>query len=286
VLALDEGGYVVDDGLLCALENGSYLLTSTSGGAERMDARLREWAERLGLHVHVLDRTSELGAILVAGPRARDLVGGLTDDPIDAATLPYPGHRELTVAGVPCRAIRNGFVGELAFELHHPRSNGPKLWTSLQRAGLDLRVSPFGLAALELLRLEKGHVYLGQDTLPDDTPAKLGLARAVDMTKPWFVGKAALERLAELPSTRRLAGLVFEAAADGAGLRGAPLTIGAAVVGRVTSAERSPVLDRAIGLGWIRRGRDGFPSELRAGNAVARVVPTPFYDPEGTRIRG
>jgi glycine cleavage system aminomethyltransferase T/thioredoxin reductase len=286
VLALDEGGYVVDDGMLCALEDGSYLLTSTSGGAERMDARLREWAERLGLHVHVLDRTSELGAILVAGPRARDLVGALTDDPIDAATLPYPGHGELTVAGVPCRAIRNGFVGELAFELHHPRSNGPRLWTSLQRAGRDVGVSPFGLAALELLRMEKGHVYLGQDTLPDDTPAKLGLARAVDMTKPWFVGKAALERLAELPPTRRLAGLIFEGAAEGSGLRGAPLTVGAAVVGRVTSAEPSPVLDRAIGLGWIRRGRDGFPSELRAGNAVARVVPTPFYDPEGTRIRG
>jgi glycine cleavage system aminomethyltransferase T/thioredoxin reductase len=286
VLALDEGGYVVDDGLLCALENGSYLVTSTSGGAERMDARLREWSERLGLHVHVLDRTSELGAILVAGPRARDLVGGLADDPIDAVSLPYPGHRELTVAGVRCRAIRNGFVGELAFELHHPRSNGPRLWTSMLRAGRDLGVSPFGLAALELLRMEKGHVYLGQDTLPDDTPAKLGLARAVDMTKPWFVGKAALERLAELPPTRRLAGLVFEGAEDGAGLRGAPLTIGAAVVGRVTSAERSPVLDRAIGLGWIRGGRDGFPSELRAGNAVARVVPTPFYDPEGTRIRG
>jgi sarcosine oxidase subunit alpha len=286
VLALDEGGYVVDDGLLCALEDGSYLLTSTSGGAERMDASLREWAERLGLHVHVLDRTSELGAILVAGPRARDLVGGLTGDPIDAASLPYPGHRELTVAGVVCRAIRSGFVGELAFELHHPRSNGPRLWTSLLQAGRDMGVSPFGVEALELLRLEKGHVYLGQDTLPDDTPAKLGLARAVDMTKPWFVGKAALERLAELPPTRRLAGLVFEGAADGAGLRGAPLTIGAAVFGRVTSAERSPLLDRAIGLGWIRRDREGFPSELRAGNAVARVMPTPFYDRKGARVRG
>jgi sarcosine oxidase, subunit alpha len=286
VLALDEGGYVVDDGLLCALEDGSYLLTSTSGGAERMDARLREWAGRLGLHVHLLDRTSELGAILVAGPRARDLVGGLTEDPIDAASLPYPGHRELTVAGVACRAIRSGFVGELAFELHHPRSNGPRLWTSLERAGRDVGFSPFGLETLELLRLEKGHVYVGQDTLPDDTPAKLGLTRAVDMTKPWFVGKAALERLAELPPTRRLAGLVFEGATDGAGLRGAPLTVGAAVVGRVTSAERSPALDRAIGLGWFRRGRDGFPNELRAGDAVARVVPTPFYDPEDTRVRG
>jgi glycine cleavage system aminomethyltransferase T len=78
----------------------------------------------------------------------------------------------------------------------------------------------------------------------------------------------------------------LEGAADGARLRGAPLTVGAAVVGRVTSAAHSPVLDRAIGLGWIRRGRDGFPDELRAGNAVARVVSTPFYDREGTRVRG
>jgi glycine cleavage system aminomethyltransferase T/thioredoxin reductase len=287
VLALDEGGYVVDDGLLCALEDGTYLVTSTSGGAERMDARLREWTERLQLHVHLLDRTSELGAILVAGPGARDLLGGLTDDPIEATAFPYPGHRELTVAGVPCRAIRSGFVGELAFELHHPRSRGPELWDALLREGRERGVSPFGLDALEVLRLEKGHLYLGQDTLPDDTPAKLGLDRAVDMAKPWFVGRAALERLAELPPTRRLAGLEFEGApAGGAGLRGAPLTVGAAVVGRVTSAERSPVLDRTIGLGWIRRGEDGFPTELGAGPAVARVVPTPFYDPVNRRVRG
>jgi sarcosine oxidase subunit alpha len=287
VLALDEGGYVVDDGLLCALEDGSYLLTSTSGGAEPMDARLREWAERLELHVHLLDRTSELGAILVAGPRARDLLAGLTGEAIDAAALPYPGHRELTVAGVRCRAIRSGFVGELAFELHHPRSRGPALWDALLREGRALGVSSFGLDALEVLRLEKGHLYLGQDTLPDDTPAKLGLGWAVDLAKPWFVGKTALERLAELPPPRRLAGLEFEGAPpDGAELRGAPLTAGGAVVGRVTSAARSPVLDRAIGLGWIRRGDEGFPDELGAGSAVARVVPTPFYDPEGVKVRG
>ena len=287
VLALDEAGYVADDGLLGALEDGSYFLTSTSGGAERMDARLREWADRLDLHAHLLDRTSELGAILVAGPRARDLLQGLTDEPVEPATLAYPGHREIVVAGIPCRAIRNGFVGELAFELHHPRSRGPELWGALLRAGEAFDISAFGLDALEVLRLEKGHVYLGQDTLPDDTPDKLGLGWAVDMTKPWFVGKPSLERLARLPRTRRLAGLEFDQApADAAELRGMPLTVGDAIVGRVTSSASSPVLDRAIGLGWIRSGDEGFPTELRAGSTVGRVVPTPFYDPEGARVRG
>jgi sarcosine oxidase subunit alpha len=287
VLALDEAGYVADDGLLCALEDGSYLLTSTSGGAGRMNAGLRAWADRLVLHMHLLDRTSELGAILVAGPRARDLLETLTDDPIDAATFSYPGHREIVVAGIRCRAIRSGFVGELAFELHHTRSRGPELWNALLREGRAFGVSPFGLDALEILRLEKGHVYVGQDTLPDDTPDKLGLGWAVDMGKPWFVGKTALERLAGLPSTRRQAGLEFERAPDDvAGLRGAPLFAGGAIVGRVTSAARSPALDRAIGLGWVRGADGAFPTELGAGPVAARIVPTPFYDPEGTRLRG
>ncbi len=102
--------------------------------------------------------------------------------------------------------------------------------------------------------------------MPDDTPAKLGMPWAVDMTKPWFVGKRALERMAELPMSRRLVGLGFEfegGPADIAELRGEPLHLGGGVVGRVTSAERSPALDRSIGLGWVRVGRRrGFPDLL------------------------
>jgi sarcosine oxidase subunit alpha len=202
--------------------------------------------------------------------------------------MPYPGFADVSVAGVPCRAIRTGFVGELAFELHHPRRRGPELWAALADAGRRWDLIPHGLDALELLRLEKGHVYIGQDTMPDDTPAKLSMPWAVDMSKPWFAGKRALERMAELPMTRRHVGLEF---ADGPGatadLRGEPLLVGDAVVGRVTSAERSIVLGRAIGLGWIRAVDEDFPDLLRIGSgAAANVVPTPFYDPGGGRIRG
>jgi sarcosine oxidase subunit alpha len=112
---------------------------------------------------------------------------------------------------------------------------------------------------------------------------------AVDMTKPWFVGKRALERMAELPMSRRHVGLEFDGERhDVAELRGEPLIAGDAVVGRVTSAERSPVLDRSIGLGWVRADDGGgFPDLLLTGSgATARAVPTPFYDPAGERIRG
>jgi sarcosine oxidase subunit alpha len=249
-----------------------------------MEAWLRDRADRLGLRAHVVDLTAERGAILVAGPLARELLSGLTADPIDRDAFPHMGVREVTLAGVPCGAIRSGFVGEVAFEIHHPRSRGPELWRALMEAGTPLGVVPHGLDALEVLRLEKGHVYVGQDTMPDDTPAKLGLEWAVHTGKR-FAATRALERLAGLPLDRKLVGLEFEG--GGAELRGVPLRVGAAIIGRVTSAARSAILERSIGLGWIRRNADGeFPDGLWADRIGARVAPTPFYDPEGARLRG
>ena len=142
-----------------------------------------------------------------------------------------------------------------------------------------------------MLRLEKGHVYIGQDTLPDDTPAKLRMSWAVATDKEWFIGKRALQRIAELPRARTSVGLEFDRPPENvAELRGAPLLVHGRVVGRITSAERSITLDRPIGLGWIRASSHGeFPTALDVAGtsgARARVVPTPFYDPGGERLRG
>ncbi len=280
LLALDEGGYVMDDGLLAALGGGTYYLTSTSGGADRMEAGLRNWIDRLGLHVHLVNQTAQLGAINVAGPHARDLLAALCDDDLRREAIPYPGHADITVAGVPCRAIAVGFVGELSFELHHSRGRGVELWRALLEAGRPWDVRPHGLDALDVLRLEKGHVYLGQDTLPDDHPGKLGLGWAVAMDKPDFVGKRALERMAALPLERTLVGLRF----DGTPRRGHPLAVDGEILGRVTSCTTSAALDAAIGLGWLRAVDGEFPAALDAG-VDATVVPTPFYDPTGAKLR-
>ena len=150
------------------------------------------------------------------------------------------------------------------------------------KEGADLGIHPHGLDALEILRLEKGHIYLGQDTLPDDHLAKLGLSWAVAMDKPAFVGRAALERMAEYPLERKLVGLALEGPAPE---RGAPLYAGQRIVGRITSCAHSSALGRAIGLGWVRAVDGKFASTLRAGETTATVVETPFYDPEGARLR-
>jgi sarcosine oxidase, subunit alpha len=279
-LALDEAGYVMDDGLVCALEDGRYYVTSTSGGADRMEAWLRNWADRWELRALIVNQTAMLGAINVAGPRARNLIARLSD-PTDADAFPPSGHGEIAVAGIPCRAIRAGFVGELSFELHHRRSWGPDLWSALIDAGDDLGVRPHGLDALDVLRLEKGHIYLGQDTLPDDHPGKLNLDWTVAMDKPAFVGKVALQRMEAFPRDRGLVGLRFDAAPQ----RGAPLSVDGRIVGRITSCARSEALQAWIGLGWVRAVDGELPTSLRSGEVDAVVTPTPFYDPEGARLR-
>jgi sarcosine oxidase subunit alpha len=282
LLALDEAGYVVDDGMVLALGEGRFALTSTSGGADRMEAWLRDRVDRLSMHVHLVNQTAMLGAINLAGPRAREVLQRLSDDEVGADALPHLGHAAITVAGVACRAMRVGFVGEVSFELHHARGRGPHLWDALLEAGRDLGIRPHGLDALDLLRLEKGHIYLGQDTLPDDHPWKLGLGWAVAMDKGDFVGRTALERMRALPLERALVGLRF----DGTPRRGTPLAAHGRIVGRVTSCGTSPGLGRTIGLGWLRAVDGVFPDRVTAGSTAATVVARPFYDPEGARLRG
>jgi sarcosine oxidase subunit alpha len=289
-LMLGEAGYVFDDGLICALEENRYYVNTTSGGVSGVEAWLRDWADRWALHVHIVDQTAALGAIVVAGPRARDLLSALSDDALDAESFPYMAHREIAVAGVGCRALRVGFLGELTFELHHPRSRSVELWDALLEAGEPLGIRPHGLDALELLRLEKGHIFIGQDTMPDSTPAKLGMDWAVASSKPAFLGKRALERMAELPIERRLVGIAFERGAP-TPEPGAPLFVGERIAGRLTSCMDSPTEGGAIGLAWsYAEGgafANAFEARLTSGARVrGTVVPTPFYDPEGVKLRG
>ena len=101
------------------------------------------------------------------------------------------------------------------------------------------------------------------------------------MDKPSFVGKASLERMATFPLERRLVGLRF----DGTPQRGAPLEVDDRIVGRITSCTDSAAVGAGIGLGWVRAVDGAFPDQLTSGAVRATVSSTPFYDPEGVRLR-
>jgi len=281
-LTLGDHGYVVDDGLVCALEGGRWYLTFTSAGGASAEAMLRDWIDTWALEVHLVNLTAAWGAINVAGPRARELLARLGGDSFASESLPYQRHRAAVVAGVECRAIRLGFVGELSYELHHPSSGSVQLWDALLDAGRDLGVRPHGMEALRLLRLEKGHVIVGQDTDYDSTPDKLNMGWAVRHDKPTFVGSSALRRMSAVEPERRLVALRFE---GGAPPEGSALTVGDRYIGYLTSSRASPVLGHGVALGWTVRVEGEFPRRFEAAGAVGVAVEGAFYDPQGERLR-
>jgi sarcosine oxidase, subunit alpha len=281
-LLLGEHGFVVDDGIICSLGGGRWYVTFTSAGATTVEATLKDWADAWGHEVHVVDLTAGWGAINVAGPRSRELLQRLSADALDNEAFPYLQHREITVAGVGCRAVRVGFVGELSYELHHASDRSVELWNALLDAGRDLDIRPHGLDALRLLRLEKGHIIVGQDTDFDATPAKLNMNWAVKLDKPWFVGKLGVERANAHESLRRLVAVSFPGQAPP---EGAPLRSGGRDVGYISSSGWSPVLGCGVSLGWITRTNGAFPTDLEADGIRGEVVDHAFYDPKGERLR-
>ncbi|MGH8958429.1 MAG: 2Fe-2S iron-sulfur cluster-binding protein [Acidimicrobiia bacterium] len=278
-LLLDERGYVLDDGLICRLSETRFFLTFTSGGASFAEMWVRDWAETFGLEVRMLDRTMSLGAINVTGPRARELMNRL-----GVSDLPrYLAHTQVDVAGVPCRIIRLSFTGEVSFELHHPVDQSVELWRALEAAGSDIGLYPHGLDVLFRLRLEKGHFIVGMDSEYDSTPRRLGLEWAARLDKEDFIGKQALLRTNRIPLNKRLVGWEMEGPAPA---EGSILMKGETPVGQVTSSRFSPVLGKAVMLGWIRLEDERFPEEVEVDGRVARHADHPFYDPSGERARG
>ena len=278
VLLLDERGYVIDDGMVCRDDATRFTLTFTSGGSTFAELWVRDWAESLEVDVRLLNQTTSLGAINVTGPRATELLAraGVTAPPA------FLHHSTADVAGIHCRIFRLSFTGEVSYELHHAAADSVALWRALLSIGADLGIRPHGLEALMKLRLEKGHIIVGQDTDFDSTPRRLNHEWAARLDKPAFVGRHAVLRTNALPLDRQLCGLTMDGAAPA---EGATIWSGGEFAGYVTSSTWSPTLQRSVMLGWLRLTGGALPETVMIDGRPARRVATPFYDPEGTRAR-
>ena len=285
-LLLDEHGVIHDDGTICRIDDETFYLTVTTSGAEEAEALMIDWRDTWGMTVHIVNQTSALGAINVAGPKAREVLATLTEDDISPEGFPYLRQRTITVAGIPCLAIRLGFVGEVGWELHHAASRSEELWAALLEAGEPHGVQPFGIQAQRLLRLEKGHIIVSQDTDFETTPWRVDMGWAVKLEKDWFVGKRALVRKQETP-TEKLIAYRGETGSKKAPWEGAAVKVDGKLVGRVTSSWYSWTLGYSIGLAWVKPEFAAEGQRLLIGkdNMSASVVKGAFYDPEGAKLR-
>ena len=195
--------------------------------------------------------------------------------------------RAIYVAGLPVRMMRVGFVGELGFELHAPSPLIGELWDQLMTAGEAHGIRPFGVEAQRLLRLEKGHLIVGQDTDGMTHPDEVALRWAVAQKKAFFVGNKSVDILSKHPLTRQLVG--FELGASSPQPKEGHLVIhDGNIVGSVTSCEYSPTMNKIIGLAYVHPSDSAVGSTIiiRTDNDIhvrPVVVTTPFYDPNNAR---
>ncbi|MHB1145760.1 MAG: FAD-dependent oxidoreductase [Thiobacillus sp.] len=282
----DESGVVIDDGVVARLTDDHFYFTTTTSGAALIYRELSRWNTLWKLDCGIVNLTGAMAAMNLAGPKAKAVLAGLTD--VDLS-LPFLAVREGTVCGVPARLLRVGFVGEWGVEIHVPAEHGAAVWNALMKAGHAHGIRPFGVEAQRLLRLEKGHIIIGQDTDGLTTPGEAALDWAVKMDKPFFVGQRSLMAIAGKPRRQQLAGFMLPAGHSGEAPKECHLVIeNGEIAGRVTSIAWSPTLARHIGLAYVRSdmATEGqvFSIRLSDGSMVtANVVKTPFYDPDNLR---
>jgi sarcosine oxidase, subunit alpha len=282
-----DAGRIMDDGTIARLADEQFYVTTTSTGAEVVLEWFEWWNAVWNLDVEVVNVTGALAALNVAGPRARELVARLTQLDVSSEGFRYLDAKRAHVAGVPCLLLRIGFVGELGYELHFPSPYGEYVWDTFLERGADLGVRPFGLEPQRVLRLEKQHVIVGQDTDSESNALAAGMPWAVKLDKEDFVGKWALEHAQRRGPREKLVG--FEVANGAVPPEGGQIVVDGRPAGRVTSARWSGELRKAIGLAWVpeRLAEEGARLEIKVDGRLepASVRLRPFFDPEGERLR-
>ncbi|QID17112.1 FAD-dependent oxidoreductase [Nitrogeniibacter mangrovi] len=285
----DETGVVIDDGVVARLAEDHFYFTTTTSGAATIYRELSRLNTIWGLDCGIVNHTGAFAAVNLAGPKSRVVLARLTGLDLSADAFPYLAVREGEVAGIPARLMRVGFVGEWGYEIHVPANQGLALWDALLAAGADDGIRPFGVEAQRLLRLEKGHIIIGQDTDGLTTPLEAGLNWALKMNKPFFVGQRSLEAVAKKPLKQTLVGISLAPDHIGPVPLECHLVIDRGeIAGRVTSIAFSPSLNRHIGLAFVRPDLAGAGNKVDirlSGGAIvqATITTTPFYDPENLK---
>lgn len=290
-LMVDDSGVIVDDGIVGRICDDRFYVTATTSHADATFKQLSKLIQCAGLNVRLVNRTGSLAAINLAGPHSRRVLQSLTDIDLDDAAFPYLGMREGQLCGYPVRLIRVGFVGELGYEIHLPHSAAVTVWQALMQAGSSVGIRPFGVEAQRILRLEKGHIIVGQDTDGLTNPYEAGMAWAVPLkSKVWFTGKPSLALL-QSRCQRRLVGLRLAPGTPQDQVKECHLIMAAeAMVGRVTSVAFSPSLGVVIALAMLdlplADTAEQVEIQVDDGQRIqAQLTSLPFYDPDGARQR-
>ncbi|MEE8532416.1 MAG: FAD-dependent oxidoreductase [Alphaproteobacteria bacterium] len=286
--ALNTRGGVHSEFTVVREAEDSYYLVS-AGAYQRLD---HDWIRK-----HMPDDgsvrfenvTDAIGVLVVSGPRARELLGRVTPADLSNEVFPWLSSREIVVGMAPTRAARVNFVGELGWELHHPIEYQNHIFDALIEAGGDLGLKPFGIRAMDMLRIEKSYRMVGTELSIEYAAFESGLQRFVHPNKGDFIGRDALVEWQQRGFTNQLVTLEIHDVTDADPLGNNPVFRDGKMVGRATSGNYGPRLDKSFALAMVPPDLadegSAFEMDVLGTRHRVTVVPESPYDPDNECLR-
>ncbi len=284
---LNDNGRILGEVTITRLAADRFYLCSAAG-AELLGLDHLRSSRRAGEHVEIANRTEALGLLVVAGPKARELLQPLTDTSLAGDRFPWLTGREIVLAGIPLTALRVNYLGELGWELHCPIERLEELYDALMEAGSDHGVRDFGAYAVNSLRMEKAYRGFGSELTHEVNMIEAAMERFLALEKGEFRGREASVRAREEGPRIRLVHLEI-APGDAEVLGDEPVFAGARIVGVTTSGGFGHVTGKSLAFAYVE------PAVAAPGNELsveilgqmrdARILADPVWDPENRRLR-
>ncbi len=295
-LLLRENGVIADDGIVARLGEQRFWVNTTSAMAERTAANFEEWlqCEFNSFKVLITPVTSRWANLTVAGPKAWEwLAAAGFDASLSPSRMRHMTITDTSLDGVSLRVLRASFSGELSYEINVPADEAISLLERLMKLATRFDAVPYGLEAVQILRVEKGYIVIGSDTDGTTFPADVGFGKGMAGKAANFIGRRSLLLPVAMDAARLQ--LVGVEPLD----RKTLLPVGAHIAaadpptkseGHITSSVMSAALGRPIALAMLAGGSTRIGESIRVhhlGRTIAaQVVALPFFDPKGAHLHG
>ena len=233
--------------------------------------------------------TNSNGVLVVSGPKARELMQRVSTDDFSNYNFKWLSAKMVDIGYAPVNAMRVNFVGELGWELHHPIEYQNHIFDKLMEAGQDLGIKPYGIRAMNSLRVEKSYKLVGTELSIEYSPYESGLDRFVHPNKGKFIGLEALNQWREKGFDNKLITMEVHNTTDADVLGNNPVYENGSVIGRATGGDFGFRLDKSIALAMVKPELGNVGQKLKIDILgkmhEATVLEESPYDPENNLLR-
>ena len=286
--ALNKNGGVLSEYTIAKESNDSYYIVS-AGAFQRLDHDwIQQWMPK-DRSVKFENLTNSMGVLVLAGPKARDLMSKVSSADFSNENFPWLSSQKIDVGLAPTIAMRMNFVGELGWELHHSIEYQNHIFDRLMEVGKEFKLKPFGIRAMDSLRIEKTYKLIGTEMSIEYSPFESSLDRFVHLNKGNFIGRDALVQWQQKGFQNKLVTLEVKEVKDADTLGNNPIYKGDKVIGRATGGNYGFRVQKSLAIGMVQPDYAAVGSKLTMdilGTTYdVEVIQDSPYDPDNNFIR-